>query len=240
MSNERGIGIIPPLRASPAATRVARHRLATESVPSRPAQTRHRPRRRASPSGPVRLLPRVMLFMHALPTAQIDESCDLEIGLVIRQKSRDHFKGLALRAKAEGRRARNEHFPYIGNLREDDAPDVQAQKAARKPYPLLIDHQMSRENIAARSRNRPVAGPLSEPGSLLARAAQSRTVPSATTSASAPLPPRPPRSRRPARPRPASECSITRESVDRSRAGRFIVRRLMIVRSSRPKTLLFE
>ena len=86
--------------------------------------------------------------------ARIDVFRDLEIGLVIRQKSRDNFISLALTAKAESHRARNESFPDVGNLREDDAPDIQAQNAARKPYPLLIDHQISRESIAAQRAER--------------------------------------------------------------------------------------
>ncbi len=57
-------------------------------------------------------------------------------------------------AKAQSHGARNERFPDVGNLREDDTPDIRAQNTARKPYSLFIDHEISRESIAANKTRR--------------------------------------------------------------------------------------
>ena len=80
--------------------------------------------------------------------ARPDISADGEIGLVIRQKSRVNFKGLAVTAEAENHRPRKKRFPDVRSLGEDDTSDIHAQEAARKPYPLLIEHEESRESIA--------------------------------------------------------------------------------------------
>jgi hypothetical protein len=79
-----------------------------------------------------------------------DQTADDQIGLVIRQKVRVDFKGLAVAANAEnGRVERKKHFPDGRGLREDDPSNFHVQEAAGKPDSLLIKHQGSVERIAA-------------------------------------------------------------------------------------------
>ena len=77
-------------------------------------------------------------------------SVDALIALGIRQKSRVDLKGFAVTAKAENRRSEwKKRFPDGGSLREKNTSDIHPHEAARNPYPLLIEHQGSRESIAA-------------------------------------------------------------------------------------------